>query len=141
MALICFSCGGDTDTSISTDATEPAHIIEIKTPNIYTETDKVYADFDIVFSSPPMNLEVEAKQSTLGTFIDWEQQRNIVTLSFKISELGFYALCEAEAGEGEINVGPRLIYFDVVLAWNVGRKRISLEVNTTDAAVACEEIN
>ena len=130
IALICIGCGADTE--IETDTTGPARIIEIKKPKIHTKTDKIYADFDIVFSSSPVDLVVEEPKTDVISFIDWEQQGNIVTLYYRVYRTNevFCLLSEDFLHE-----------FDVKLAWNVGRKRLTLEIDNADIKVACEGIN
>ncbi len=143
IALICIGCGADSEIE---QTTGPARIIEIKKPKIHTKTDKIYADFDIVFSSSPMDLAVEPKRSLFGYFIDWEQQGNIVTLYYRYDDSFCVLHLHEEGGdeesEGEINRIKRTTYpFDVTLAWNVGRKSLTLEIDYSEITVACEGIN
>lgn len=135
IALIYFGCGADTE--IEKDTTGPARIVEIKKPKIQTKMNKIYADFDIVFSSAPIDLVVEPKRSVFSHFIDWEQQNNVVTLYYRYYDsfcvLHLHEEGEDEESEGEINQIKGATYvLDVTLAWNVGRKSLTLELYDTE---------
>lgn len=129
IALICLGCGADTD--IDTGTNEGAILIlETKLVQIRQSSDpqKLHLDFEVIFTAPPVNLQVDHK--------DWEQHGNIVSLSFTAHK----QVCTGNSPEiipcppdfiQEIRKNPQIWlkrHYTRTFVWNTGRKHVSFQV-------------
>ena len=133
---ILIGCGTDTEL------TEDARIVEVKSPrthgNVNDET--WHAEVDVVFSTTPVDLEVEfARLSTDIEFpswqprwvsVDWEQTGEIVTLLFEFP----VEKIEHRTGPTDepIRTEPlereyQIKSVGVTLTWDTGRKSLRVD--------------
>lgn len=128
---VFIGCGRDTDTA----NTGAAVFVEVKPPRVRGAEDPYawHADFDVVFSGAPIDMEVEFDLKAVdksGFKSNWEQTGNIVTLQFEFKLLSI----EYREGPTEEPIETWILEceeqqrsVEVALTWADGRKTFTVE--------------
>ena len=126
---VFIGCGRDTDTA----TTGAAVLVEVKPPRVRgaEDPDAWHADFDVVFSRAPIDMEVEFDFKAVdksGFKSNWEQTGHIVTLQFEFKLLStVYTEQSAEPiGTWILEREEQQRSVEVALTWTDGRKTFTV---------------